>query len=319
MTETENERVNLPTLGASFSSEGGINCCELLIEEHRRTEALLERLETLLLEMAAVESVELNRVLEAQALYQTLADDLQRHYALEEKALFPVLSQYRSMMLMAVEHEDLLQLQSEFAEGLMHFNPERLMAQVDMVSVVRRFQTFKARLQGHILEEERGVFPLANASLELEEKVKVLRLLTELVETTEPEAYQLVRPLPGYRIQRAQSSKTALETYPPMLYQTLFEQGHSQVQTLRLQAGQKQALHWAGQTQFILVLSGTLGFQVGTLTGGQTVASEEGITERLEPGDTLTLDSRLVYALSAETEVLMILVKVWPHPHYTKA
>ena len=304
------------TLAVSNSPESGLNCCELLIEEHRRTEEMLERLEASLLEILTGESPTAQTLQEAQAQYQSLAHDLQRHYALEEKALFPVLSQYRSMMLMAVEHDDLLELQSAFAEHLMYLNPAQPQVLADLEPLMPRFQAFKSRLLGHILEEERGVFPLANATLEPEEKVKVLRLLTELVETTEPEAYQLARPQPGYVLQRA---KPPVAHHPPMAYHTLFAQGHSQVQTLRLQAGQKQALHWAGQTQFILVLSGELGFQTGRLLGGQTVAAEDNVIERLGPGDTLTLDSRLVYALSAHTEVLMILVKVWPVPHYTKA
>jgi hemerythrin-like domain-containing protein/quercetin dioxygenase-like cupin family protein len=279
------------------------DCCELLIAEHRRAEELMGRLDVLLRQMVASGDPTRPQLPEIQTTYAALSEDLHRHYALEEKALFPILSQYRSMMLLQVEHEDLLTLQNEFAQHLARVTqgePEYL---ADSPLLLKRFQAFKDRLFAHILEEERGIFPLANDRLESEEKFKVLRLTNALIEANDPRAYDLDRKTPSFTLEKA---KPPTSSYKPMEYQTLFEQEHNIVQTVRLQAGQKQALHWAGQTQFMLVLSGELNFEAN------------GNGHALGAGDTLTIDSRLRFALSAVTEALLIVFKVWPHPHYTK-
>jgi hemerythrin-like domain-containing protein/quercetin dioxygenase-like cupin family protein len=279
------------------------DCCELLIAEHRRAEALLARLDTGLRQMVERGDPAWPALPEMQALYQTLASDLQRHYAIEEQALFPVLSQYRSMMLMEVEHEDLLVLQDAFAQHLSGLKPGEPNERAEPLLLLKKFQAYQDRLLAHIVEEERGIFPFANQTLEPEEKLKVLRLTHALVEATDPKVYDLVRLKAGFVLKKAKASASAPK---PMAYDTLFEREHNVVQTLRLQAGQKQALHWAGQTQFILVLSGELRFET------------QGTMHEVGPGDTLEIDSRLFFALSALTEVLMLVVKVWPHPHYTK-
>jgi len=288
-----------------------IDCCELLIAEHRRTEDLLARLEDLLRGLAmAGRAPGIADWVTVHAAYDTLAQDLHRHYALEEKALFPVLSQYRTMMLMEVEHEDLLALQNAFAEQLERTEQSEPQAELPdaLGLLLGKFEAFKTRLLAHIVEEERGIFPLANEMLEPEEKLKVMRLTNDLVESKSRMAYDLLRPTPTFSVKKANLSES---TPRPMDYQTLFERDHSIVQTLRLHAGQQQAFHWAGQTQIMLVLQGELRFEAQCAEGKKT--------HLLGVGDTLTLDSRLMFSLAAITEALLIVFKVWPHPHYTKS
>jgi hemerythrin-like domain-containing protein len=288
------------------------DCCELLIAEHRRTETLLGDLETRLRELGGLNQEDAHNGsgwAETQTLYDTLAQDLHRHYALEEKALFPVLSQYRTMMLMEVEHEDLLVLQQAFAEQLAQLSTGQTERSADALDLLlQRFEAFRTRLLAHIVEEERGIFPLANERLEPEEKLKVLRLTNELVDAKNLSAYDLIRPEPGFILKKVNLSAPATR---PMDYQTLFEREHNTIQTLRLQAGQQQAFHWAGQTQVLVVLQGELRFEAQCADGKKT--------QMLGVGDTLTIDSRLLFSLSSVTEALLMLFKVWPHPHYTKS
>jgi hemerythrin-like domain-containing protein len=288
------------------------DCCELLIAEHRRTETLLGDLETRLRQLGGLhlgDTPNDSDWAEVQALYETLTRDLHRHYALEEKALFPVLSQYRTMMLMEVEHEDLLVLQQAFADHLAQLSVGQAERSADALDLLfQRFEAFRTRLLAHIVEEERGIFPLANERLEPEEKLKVLRLTNELVDAKNPSAYDLIRPEPGFILKKVNLSAPATR---PMDYQTLFEREHNSIQTLRLQAGQQQAFHWAGQTQVLVVLQGELRFEAQCADGKKT--------QMLGVGDTLTIDSRLLFSLSSVTEALLMLYKVWPHPHYTKS
>ena len=284
------------------------DCCELLIAEHRRAEGLLQRMEQLLRPDRPDRALPESELSELQSLYATLAADLRRHYAIEEKALFPVLSQYRTMMLMEAEHDDLLDLQHSFAQRLDLLLSGQVLLPDEEMSLVQRFDGFKTRLLAHIVEEERGIFPLANQRLEPEEKMKFLRLTNELIEAGDATHYDLMRPQPSFTLKRANLTSDAKR---PMAYETLFEREHSTVQTLRLQAGQKQSLHWAGQTQVLVVFQGELRFEY-LQTEGVKVLS-------LGMGDALTVDSRLLFSLSAITDALLVVFKVWPHPHYAKS
>ncbi|HWV46070.1 MAG TPA: hemerythrin domain-containing protein [Nitrospira sp.] len=294
-----------------------------MIAEHRRAEELVGRLDVLLNRLVSHWDPAGPELAEVQAVYAMLAQDLHRHYALEEKALFPVLSQYRTMMLMEVEHDDLLALQQAFEDQLERFplgqTATQAQAQEQTVEALetlrQRFEAYKTRLLAHMVEEERGIFPLANERLEPEEKLKVLRLTNELNESKRPAAYDLIRPEPGFILKKANLSASSNK---PMDYQTLFEREHSVIQTLRLHAGQKQAFHWAGQTQVMVVLLGELKFEARCGIG-QTDGNDEIKAQALSVGDTVTLDSRLVFSLSAMTEALLMVFKLWPHPHYTKS
>src|SRR5690606_20639613 len=111
------------------------------------------------------------------------------------------------------------------------------------------------------------------------------------------------RSQPGFILQKAQLFQPFSK---PMQYQTLYNREHTQVQSLFLKAGQKQAIHWAGQHQCLLLLTGEVAFE-----SGDAILS-------LVPGDVLTLDARLPFSLFAIADARLIVLKVWPHPHYTK-
>lgn len=279
------------------------SCCELLIAEHRRTEDLLQRLEVLLRRIVLPQAGEATNWLAVRKAYQVLAKDLHRHFVLEEQALFAVLNQYRTMILMEVEHDDLLTLQNQFASRLAGITEDGPLPEAETEALLASFEAFKERLCGHIREEERGVFPLAEEKLEPEEKRRVLRRYAELLDAPEPSALNLVRPAPGFQITNTELFNGSDK---PMAYQTLYEREHSSLQHVRIQAGQKQALHWAGQHQHVVVLSGQVVFE--TVQEAHTLVS----------GDAVTIDSRLVYAFSAVKDTQLLVFRTWPHPHYCK-
>jgi hemerythrin-like domain-containing protein len=277
-----------------------VNCCELLIAEHRRTESILARLGGLLEDVIAEGSFHYQAWQAIRDVYEALAHDLRRHFAIEEQALFSVLSQYRTMMLMEVEHDDLLILQQAFEEqlGLMRASVH------GTDELMHRFFAFKSRLQAHIQEEEQGVFPLAEEVLEPEEKRKVVRLYTELLEAKQSAGtLTLQRPRPTYTVQTTDVFKGFSK---PMIYQTLYDREHTTIQHMWIKAGQKQAMHWAGQHQCLLLISGEVAFE-----------TPEAI-HMLKPGDMVKTDSRLIFAMSAVSDSHLLSFKVWPHPHYTK-
>lgn len=262
-----------------------------LLAEHRETERLLALLH---------EHITTSAWEEADALYEHLAEDLLRHFALEEQSLFPVLSQYRTMLLMEAEHDDLLVLQQRFATEL-DASVSTCSATVELLP---RFYAFMERLAGHIKEEEMGIFPLAEKVLDLEDKLKVERLFAEHTSLFRNTPATLLRPVPSFRLREGKISETSDK---PIAIQTLFEREHSSIQHIRLKAGQALNRHWAAQHQCLVMLSGRIIFQT----------DEESFP--IESGQVLELDSRLYFSLQAETDAHLLAFKVWPHPHYTKS
>lgn len=268
------------------------SCVELLLAEHRETELQLAVLE----EMISASVVPWTTV---QAHYALLAADLYRHFVLEERALFALLSQYRSMMLMEVEHDDLLVLRQGFEQSL----NASVSAGVAEPTLLPSFQAFQARLKAHILEEERGIFPLVESWLEPEEQAKALRVFNVVKIAFEQQPIPLFREKPALRIR-----ETGLFQPPEkrLSYETLYEREHSMVQHLSLQMGMRQNLHWVGQHQCLILLTGEVELQT------------EAGTELLKPGLSVSIDSRLYFALNALSDAHLLVFKVWPHPHYTK-
>lgn len=268
-----------------------LDCIERLIADHRDTEKQLDLL-----------SSELGGSPDwpgLQAHFERIEKDLRRHFAYEEQALFPALSQYRTMMLMEVEHDDLLALERAFAAELSQSALERQAT----LALVSSFEAWQSRLRAHIVEEDRGIFPLAEAWLEPEEKAMTDRWYHELEQRFSLEEPTLVRPQPGFEIKPGLLLKVPTH---PLDYQMLYERDHTQVQSIHIRQGQAQSPHWAGQNQCLLLLSGKLNLK----------AAEQ--TALLQTGDLVQLDSRLLYSLSALEDSHYLMFRTWPHPHYTK-
>ncbi len=268
-----------------------MDCIAQLLAQHRETESHLLRL---------AELTEAGQWAGALACFQSLKRELLRHYVLEEQALFALLSQYRTMMLMEVEHEDLLTLQHLFEETLQQSVAQNS-PHPDLTDSLARFEK---RLSEHIVEEERGIFPLADSWLTPEEHLRgdhVFQAVQNSFTQAEP---TLPRPQPGFEI-AATDLFTPLER--PVAYQSIFEREHASIQHLWLKAGQKLARHWAGQHQCMIV------------TSGQILFETDAGTETLNAGMRATLDSRLYFSLQANADSHLLIFKVWPHPHYSKA
>lgn len=252
-------------------------------QDHQETERQLRQLEIALREGNASG---------ARDVFQQLKTDLLRHFVLEEQALFPVLSQYRSMILLEVEHDDLLALQDQL---------ETAIGQDDGLEALSAFEAYALQLRGHAKEEEEKIFPMAQSLLTPEEWAWVERRWRELSAQAD---LALVRPDPQFAVHPA-----ALLSQPekPIAYRTLYEKPQASVQQISLKSGQSLARHWAGQDQYLLVISGSGMFEAN----GRTVA--------LEPGLGLALDSRLPFSIAATGDLSILTFKTWPYPHFAKA
>lgn len=246
---------------------------------------------------------------------ETLIAELKQHFVMEEQALFPMLSMTRPMILMTVEHETLLGLMSDYHNALLHPDPQSL-AQWERIQT--QFQALRTRLEAHILEEDRGIFPLAHSVFEPEEHQRLARLMATLQSqsNSDPAVVNtlLERPAPAYQVypQLPPPSSNA-----PIQYQPLFLFGHHEIQRLVIQAGKTLAPHWSAQAQWIYLLSGCCSLTFAVTPEYDAQAGNETVT--LQADGAVQLTPRCWMALQAEEDSALLIVKLWPHPNYAKS
>lgn len=270
-----------------------IDCCQFLISQHHETRRLLELLQTQL-------STEPFHHATVQKAYDNLVYDLHQHFMLEEQGLFTTINQYRSMMLMEVEHDDLLERQKNFGNALSALQH----SDAATPETWQHFEAFQTRLLAHMIEEEDGIFPLVPKWLDLEEQQKVLRRFSEIQQQLASHNPTLARANPSFSI-----INTTLfqDMTKPISYQTLYNREKSIIQQWSFRAGQKLAPHWAGQNQCLILITGSMRFTC------------EHETQILVAGQMLQVDSQLTFTLEALEDSQMVALKIWPHPHYTKS
>ena len=273
-----------------------IDCCRLLLVQHQETRRLLQSLEEYLTQYSSDSS----GLAAAEAVYAALLLDLKQHFMLEEQGLFETVNQYRTMILMEVEHDDLLNLQANLGQALKSCQDSPQHSKDALLC----FHALKDRLLVHMKEEEDGIFPLVNQWLEPEEKQKVLRRFSEIQGQLQVHEPQLIRAKPKLEVS---GSKLFQPIMQPIAYELLYEHEHTTIQHLSLKANQALAFHWAGQNQCIVLVSGNI-----------TCETQEQVQE-LTPGMTCIIESRLLCSIKAITDSHLIVFKIWPHPHYTKA
>lgn len=285
----------------------------LLLDQHNETRTQFDEIETLLAALTSDPAL----LIRLQQAWQQCYQALLHHYALEEYALFPVISQYRPMVLMTIEHDDLLVMQHRLSDVLQAATPETLDAR--MTAITGAWEAFSKQLMAHMVEEERGIFPLVTEFCEPEEQAMIERKLREL--NTQP----LQRQLP---VPEGVLTANALHVGPlPHLTQAislnaLVDFEHVQVQQVFLKQGQAYKHHWAAEHRTLWVLSGELYVQVdGPIVNkaGSTVTDlSEASTAMLHQGDQLSLAPRTWSQWTALSDVSLMVVKVWPRPYFIR-
>lgn len=260
------------------------SCCHQLYTDHETTRILLKQLQ---------EGVQQeNSITQLMQTLNMFKQTLAHHYACEQLGLFPVLNLYRPMVLLEVEHDDLTQAQEQFEIALQQKN----------WSVIQTtFNLFADSLNGHMLEEERGVFPLADTLLEPEERQLVERKISEISALTSLPTLNTPEP-----IYQKKHYWQEFEPSKPIRFQTLFDTEQTQVQQIQLTAGEELKRHWSPQHQCLLLLSGELLF----ITDQQT--------ERLTAGAQISLSPHLWFSLQAIQSSELFIIKVWPKPYFLR-
>lgn len=262
-----------------------IQVCESLLAEHRVMEDLMLSLEKQLPPFSAGE-VSDAQAAEAQAQLNVIQREMNVHFACEERALFPAVSPYHPMVLMEVEHEELIELRDEM---LTQFEGRQFS---EFEANCRRFIEY---MRDHIAREDGGIFPTCEQALSADEKQQVIEDMEQIRANAKTENIPaIIRPDKSFEPIRMDIN-TPLDR--PLMISLLAEKPGFQVKHLSIRAGEGLPAHWSPKRLLIWCVSGE-----ATFTGNQA----EPIT--LHPGAGVLLDPQLNHAIQARTDCHLLLL-----------
>jgi len=264
-----------------------LEVCESLIREHRQMESMLAQLEQSLERLTLQEPERIEMIRDSMA---QIVPEMNTHFACEEQVLFPAVSPYHPMVLMEVEHEELMALRQE----LLALLAKNILNSEDVSKLQTTGKQFINDMLDHIGREDGGIFPTCERALSDDEKQSVIEGMAEL------RAKATLVPTPA--IQRSERSFETLQidlTSPAqrtVFSERLVDIDGLEVKHLVIQAGQKLPAHWSPKQGTLICLQGQGLFQ-----------SNEQET-RLSPGITLVMSAQLRYAIHADTDCHLLLI-----------
>lgn len=264
--------------------------CHLLTEDHRRTELLLDALESVLKTLPEAAPMSSETADEVREMLALLQQDLAVHFACEEQCLFPVLSLYHPMVLMEVEHEDILALQHE-ANTLLNDSQQS-------VEATRQFcqagEQLIDALRSHIAREDAGIFPQAERELTDTQKHEVVVAMNALRQRASHEPVPPLYREPKTAVPFQAELRVALTQ--PVQIAKLLESAKVTVKQVSLMPGESLASHWVPKVAIMVGLSGEAELE-----------TSEGIVP-LGLGMGVVLSARMHHAVRAKTESRFLVI-----------
>lgn len=264
-----------------------LEVCESLIREHRQMELMLAQLEQYLNRVTIQEPESIEPIRDSMA---QIVPEMNTHFACEEQVLFPAVSPYHPMVLMEVEHEELMALRQE----LLALLAKNILSTEDVSKLQATGKQFISDMLDHIGREDGGIFPTCERALSDDEKQAVIEGMAEL------RAKAILAPTPA--IQRSERSFETLQidlTSPAqrtVFSERLVDTDGLEVKHLVIQAGKSIPDHWSPKQGTLICMQGQGLFQ----------ANEK--ETRLIPGTTLVMSVQLRYAIHADTDCHLLLI-----------
>jgi hemerythrin-like domain-containing protein/quercetin dioxygenase-like cupin family protein len=273
--------------------------CDSLTEEHRQVEVLLKSLESYLEQIGPECALSWEIRLHIQELLQKIAREVDIHFVCEEQGLFPYLSQYHPMVLMEVEHEDLLKLRQELIEAFYEsgLNPERIPAFIALSL------QFIHELRDHIGREDYGIFPLAERDLQEREKEHVMKKMETLRQhTSQGASISIVRAPKTYQLYKLNLEEPMVQ---PVQNKTALAAMDTVIKQVSLQKGARLDPHWSPHRVAVTCLSGLAKIEMNDHE------------EILHPGEGLMMAPRLLHGIKAleDTRLMAMLHPVPSLPY----
>lgn len=259
-------------------TQNKIEACASLIQEHRQMENLLEKLKKVLNALNAKD--EPDSIL---TVMREIEPEMNTHFACEEQVLFPAVTPYHPMVLMEVEHEELIALRQELLT---------LLTDGGQISLnIRQLQEignrFISDMLDHIGREDTGIFPACERALSNEEKEAVIvgmeKIRQQARQTPTP---SITRPDRTFKVHQLDVSS---EPQREIMSKRIFEDASLEAKQITIQAGKSLAAHWTPKWAMLICLRGE-----GTFTAN----NEE---QNFVPGTIITMSPQLQHSISAKT------------------
>lgn len=261
---------------------------KLLIEEHEHIRALLNSLKASLSVISQRQAPE--EIHKAQTIAQELSALKNTHTTCEEEALFAALAKHHPLLILEVEHEELLLKRAGLVSGIFGYSfPESCTNQLYQQGL-----EYIDLLMRHMKKEEQAIFPLAEKSLSPEEKQWVFAKMEDI----RARARVLPTPEPTHASKQLHSFHFPMEDHleESIHSNSLLAMPNLEVKALAIEAGASLATHWS--TKLLLLL----------LTSGE--AQWHGINQdlTLRKGDGIVLDPLLPHSIEAVQDCRFLMV-----------
>lgn len=271
----------------SVKTESKLEVCESLLREHRQMEEMLARLEQAL---TGIETQTPGIVEPVRSLMAQIEPEMNTHFACEEQALFPGVEPYHSMVLMEVEHEELIALR----DGLLTLIRKPDVTAAEMAEMKETGIRFINEMLDHIAREDAGIFPTCERALSDSEKQDIIEKMDQI------RAEAKVQPTPS--ISRPDRSFEVLQadlespTSRPVLSSRLLDADGVEIKHLVVQAGKSIPAHWSPKQGYLFCLKGE-----GTFTSN-------GQSAELKPGVTIVMSPQLLHSVQAKSDCHLLLL-----------
>lgn len=269
-------------------TQSKLEACASLIREHREMEKLLETFgQTLAGLNPEATNNNLTPVRDAMA---EITPEMNTHFACEEQVLFRIVSPYHPMVLMEVEHEELMAMREGILELLDLDTPNaEQIAQLQEIG-----HRFINEMYDHIGREDVGIFPTCERALSDDEKRDVIEGMDEIRRQARVEATPVTE-----RAEKTFEYHPLDLTSPPqraLMSQRLFENNGSEAKHITIRGGEALSSHWTPKQGVLICLQGE----------GVFTANEQ--EKPLVPGTVITMSPQLLHGVTAKTNCHLLLV-----------
>lgn len=271
----------------SSTTASQLQACESLIREHRQMETMLSQLEQ---GLSGLSNQGADPVDAVRAVMDQIVPEMNTHFACEEQVLFPAVSPYHPMVLMEVEHEELMALRQQLLDLL----GKKAISTEDASQLQTMGTRFISEMLDHIGREDGGVFPTCERALSDDEKQSVIAGMAELRAKAEQKPTPaIVRPERSFETQQIDLSTPAQRA---VFSERLVDADGMEIKHLVIQAGKNIPEHWAPKQGTLICLQ------------GQGVFQADNREVQLLPGTTILMSPQLRHAVQADTDCHLLLI-----------
>ncbi|MCA9840534.1 MAG: hemerythrin domain-containing protein [Cyanobacteria bacterium HKST-UBA03] len=267
-----------------------IEACASLLAEHRQMEKRLSTLQEHVEALPDERNLAKPQWQAIDAIMADIAREMDIHFACEEKALFPAVEPYHPMVLMEVEHEELMAIRNH----ILQFLAQDSLDSKDVEALKGLTMQLAEEMYNHISREDAGIFPTCEQALSYNEKQQVIAGMDQIREKAQTGSIPCF-----FRPERTFSVfQTDLESplTGPIETRLLTEHAASKIKQLNIKAGESLAAHWSPRQLTLICLSGESTFLANT----QQIP--------LQRGSIVLLDPQLHHAIEAKTDCCFLML-----------